>query len=384
MSMTSHPLFARRVITFGAAVSLLFGLAACLPSAATETPATDATAESAAAEPEATAAETDEMPAAEAGATEDITETEATEPEAEAEAVPGPLTITATEFQYDAPARILGGMTEITFVNAGEFAHALVFARLGESKTTDDVLEVLTAENLEIPDWMSFPGGIGGIDPGQSATAFLDLQPGQYAIFSFESSAGDDTPDAAKGMLQAIEVTDLADEQATPPQPDTTIALVDFSFIPIRPIEAGRQVIRFENDGEQAHEALIMRLEEGTTGADVIEMLTQFNAAPPEGAAAEAQGEEEADDEEGAAKEGTPADNEDKDSSGEGEAGEGAPPGPPPFASAGGMTPIDVGTTSYLEMDFEPGEYMFICFIPDPASGAPHFAKGMAQAFTVE
>ena len=43
-----------------------------------------------------------------------------------------------------------------------------------------------------------------------------------------------------------------------------------------------------------------------------------------------------------------------------------------------------MGASSFITMDFEPGEYMFICFLPDPADGKPHMAKGMVQAFTVE
>lgn len=31
----------------------------------------------------------------------------------------------------------------------------------------------------------------------------------------------------------------------------------------------------------------------------------------------------------------------------------------------------------------EQGNYVAICFIPDPATGRPHFLLGMAQQFTV-
>lgn len=336
--MKHRNLFAGWVSAIGITIGISFSLAACAPPEAAEEPAAEAT----------------------------------TEPGAAAQAVP--VNITATDFKYDAPASIPGGMTEIAFVNNGKSGHGLVFAQLQEGKTTDDLLNVLTSDDMAIPDWLSFPGGIGGIDPGQRATAFLDLQPGQYAIFSFENAPGDDTPDAAKGMLQTIEVTELADAQATPPEADTTVGLAEFSFLPVRPIEAGPQVIRFENGGTQIHEALIMRLAEGTTADEVIEMITQFTAGPPEGAAAEGTPPE------GEAAEGTPAEG----AAAEGTPAEGGPPEAPPFTSSGGMTPIDPGTSSVLAMDFEPGEYVFICFIPDPADGKPHVAKGMAQAFTVE
>jgi len=32
---------------------------------------------------------------------------------------------------------------------------------------------------------------------------------------------------------------------------------------------------------------------------------------------------------------------------------------------------------------FAAGDYVYICFLPDKADGAPHFTKGMIQAVTV-
>jgi hypothetical protein len=37
-----------------------------------------------------------------------------------------------------------------------------------------------------------------------------------------------------------------------------------------------------------------------------------------------------------------------------------------------------------MTLDLQPGEYVGLCFIPDPASGAPHVHLGMIAAFTVK
>jgi hypothetical protein len=34
-------------------------------------------------------------------------------------------------------------------------------------------------------------------------------------------------------------------------------------------------------------------------------------------------------------------------------------------------------------MDFEPGRYALLCFVPDAGDGMPHFMHGMVQEFTV-
>jgi hypothetical protein len=41
------------------------------------------------------------------------------------------------------------------------------------------------------------------------------------------------------------------------------------------------------------------------------------------------------------------------------------------------------GFTVWSVLDFEPGDYFAICFVPDAESGAPHFALGMIAPFTV-
>jgi hypothetical protein len=44
---------------------------------------------------------------------------------------------------------------------------------------------------------------------------------------------------------------------------------------------------------------------------------------------------------------------------------------------------MNPGYTNWALPDLEPGEYVAICFVPDPESGLPHFALGMLMPFTV-
>jgi hypothetical protein len=249
------------------------------------------------------------------------------------------IVIKASDFAYDAPASIPGGLQEITLENTGNQGHALVIAKLGEGKTPADIvpmLEKVMAGEESIPEWLTFPGGIAGIEPGDSATAVIDLEPGNHAIMSLESGE-DGVPDAAKGMLQPLTVTE-ADNEAAAPETDLTVALNDFSFAPSASIPSGPQMWQVDNDGKQLHEAIVLRLAEGVNADDLAEMM--MSEEPPEG--------------------------------------------PPPFTSVGGTTPIDPGGSMYTSLDLDPGNYVLLCFVPDPADNTPHFAKGMVHPFTIE
>lgn len=48
------------------------------------------------------------------------------------------------------------------------------------------------------------------------------------------------------------------------------------------------------------------------------------------------------------------------------------------------MGPLGLNASGFTTLDLEPGNYMFVCFVPDAADGTPHAAKGMIKAFTVQ
>ncbi|HEY7612571.1 MAG TPA: hypothetical protein VH764_06245 [Gemmatimonadales bacterium] len=58
--------------------------------------------------------------------------------------------------------------------------------------------------------------------------------------------------------------------------------------------------------------------------------------------------------------------------------------GPPPkwISMEGGPNPSEVGDTSTTTVALQPGNYLMLCFVPDP-DGVPHVAKGMVRPLTV-
>lgn len=317
-----------------------------------------------------------------------------------------PVTFTATDFAYQGPTSIPAGLTQIDFVNEGESSHGLIVIGLAEGKTLQDVLAILEVEG-PIPDWVSFSGGLGGIPPGGRASFVYEFQPGPHAVFSFESAPGEEITDAQKGMIQELEVTESDGTAAALPEEDLSLDLVDWSFETTGSFQSGPQVMAVRNTGEQPHEALIMKLSEGMTAEDVIAMMSQ---GPPGGPPAEAGSDDADSSESGATDSASPTGEAEGDAEGDADSGsegdsasgdaagtapaegaasgeappEGAPPEGAPFTSAGGMGPIDPGEMAFVTADLTPGDYLLICFIPDPNDGIPHMLKGMVQGFSIE
>ncbi len=92
-----------------------------------------------------------------------------------------------------------------------------------------------------------------------------------------------------------------------------------------------------KNDGTQPHEIAFYRVNDGVDPANAVAFLT---AATPR-------------------------------------------PGPPPFASAGGITAMQSGQVAGIDLDLKPGKYVIACFLPDAVGGVPHFAHGMIQVIDV-
>jgi hypothetical protein len=101
--------------------------------------------------------------------------------------------------------------------------------------------------------------------------------------------------------------------------------------------------------GEQIHELVVLQLEPGVTFDQVMAMLNSEAATPAAGA----------------------------------EASPAAIEMAPPFQAVGGVAPMNPGYTNWAVLDFAPADYVAICFVPDPETGAPHFALGMIMPFSV-
>lgn len=245
------------------------------------------------------------------------------------------VTIKAADFSFDAPAQIEAGLVKVTMVNDGQEPHHAQIVRLNDGVTLEQFQTTLQQDEMAAFPLVSFVGGPGLVDPGLQSQVTLKLNPGQYLLLCFITSH-DGLPHLAKGMIQPFEVVEAAGQaNVAEPKADATVKLLDFSFAMPSEFKAGQQVWQIVNEGEQPHEIMLIKLAEGKTMADLEAFMQSMAGAPP-------------------------------------------------FTSIGGFQGINPGQSGWLNLDLTPGDYVAVCYIPDPASGHAHMELGMTMPFTVK
>jgi hypothetical protein len=245
--------------------------------------------------------------------------------------------VRARDYEFDAPEVIHAGPTHLRLVNEGPDFHHVWLVRLLGGKTVTDLTDFLAAGEAALPAWAVDAGGPNTPgQPGEETSAYMDLKPGNYAIMCVIPAAADGMPHFLHGMVRALRVEE-SEETATPmPEADVEILLYDYSFGLSRMITPGRHTIRVENRAVQAHEVVVVKLAEGNTAQDFIQWV---GTIPREGTG--------------------------------------------PGKIVGGVTGLSQGEFNIVTLDFEPGRYALVCFVPDAGDGLPHVAHGMVQEFSV-
>lgn len=247
---------------------------------------------------------------------------------------PQVATYTATDFEFSGPDTLAPGFTTVRLINKGAQDHHLMLARLDEGKSMQDIAAAMQADMNAEPPWLKFVGGAGAIGPNGSSAGISDLAPGNYIMFCFVTDPADGTSHIAKGMMKEVVVTGER-LPAEAPIVAGEIQLNDFGF-ETPTLTAGTHTFRVVNVGLQTHEITLVRLNDGVT-------QEQFMASMAPGAT----------------------------------------PGPPPGVLVGGNGAISAGLSNFWTVDLTPGTYLMLCFVPDPADGAPHVMKGMVKEIVI-
>lgn len=242
---------------------------------------------------------------------------------------------TAQEYSFTGPDQVTGDVVAIHLTNAGTQAHHLSLARIDAGHTMADFLAALAADNgSAIPAWSHWAGGAGPFMPGQSGDTVVLLTPGTYVMVCFVPDM-QGVPHFMHGMAKQVVVTAPSGSPPAEPTADVHLSEAEFGFTFDHTPTAGHHTVRVDNKGGQVHEAVLAKLNPGATGQ-------QFVAAFGPNAT-----------------------------------------GPPPGMFVGGLPQQDPGSHGYFTADFTTGHYVLLCFVTDPATGAPHFAMGMMKEFDV-
>lgn len=249
-------------------------------------------------------------------------------------AAPQEVMVRTRDYMFEAPDTISSGPTTFRLINEGPDFHHVWLVRLESGKTLGDLVSLLTGGEEAMPDWaVDFGGPNTPGAPGESTAATVDLKPGDYAMICV-IPAPDGQLHIMKGMFRPLVVVPGDGPTAAMPAADLVMTLDDYSFQVDRPITPGQHTIRVENVATQAHEVVIVRLRPGRTAGDFLKWVMTR---------------------------------------------EGEAPGKP----VGGVTGLAPGVENVIAIDFQPGEYALLCFVPDAGDGQPHVAHGMVKQFRI-
>jgi len=241
------------------------------------------------------------------------------------------MTVVSTEYGFSAPDTIDAGTIRIRLENRGRELHHLQLLRLEKGMTPEMVVEHASRDEFVLPE-LVYLGGPSIPGPGGSSEVTVELTPGRYLMVCYMSTGK--VAHLVMGMSHELIVRPTPVPPAALPASDAQIWLTSYSFRLTPGLRAGKQTIRVENLTREPHEVDIVRIAEGHSYADVLTWLEKK--------------------------------------------------GPPPFEPAGGTMALSRGEVSFVTMDFKPGEYVLICFVPDSKDGRPHAAHGMVRSVRVD
>jgi hypothetical protein len=247
---------------------------------------------------------------------------------------PHEVVVRTFDHQFAAPDTIEGGPVTIRLVNEGPDFHHVWLVRLEDGVDVAELTARLSAHG-QLPAGAVAVGGPNTPGaPGGTTTATLDLEPGDYLMVCVIPGMHDGELHVAKGMVRPLAVV-APSSAARLPDASVVMTLDDYSYELSAPITAGAQAIRVVNAAAQPHEVVVVKLEPGRSAHDFLMFLQQ-------------------------------------------------PAGAPPGQMIGGTTWLDRGEWNLIELEFEPGDYALLCFVPDAGDGQLHLAHGMIRQFRVE
>jgi hypothetical protein len=242
------------------------------------------------------------------------------------------LEVTASDFAFQMADSTPAGLTHVMLKNAGPGFHHVQFVKLDSGKTVTDLTAAMKNPGPP-PAWATFVAGPNPVGPGAQTTSSVELTAGNYAVLCLVD-VPDNMPHFTKGMVHALKVTPSASPSAAAPNADVTITLSDYNFGGTDSLKAGKHTFAVKNAGPQPHEVFLVRF---APGKGMKELGAWFSSMK----------------------------------------------GPPPAEALGGTSVEASGLTAYFDADLTPGDYAFLCFVPDGKDGKPHMEHGMVKTFKI-
>ena len=266
----------------------------------------------------------------------------------------------------EAPSTLTAGYHLVSLYAAPGYSAYLNFmqppAGLSEEEATELALAA-ARDDLAQEGWV-YAGGNNTFVEGVPTVFIINLAPGDYRIAASyylpdEGSEeimrllpliviAPDTPAAASPIADDAAATPAATPGATD-EPAFTVSLEETDdlryIVSPDPVPAGPNVWRITNTGqEEAHHMVMVRLPDDVTADQIVAEFTSLMAGTP------------------------PAESSVTNQ----------------FTFVGYAALQSGGTTTFVELELQPGNHAVICYIFDPQTGRPHVIDGMVTTFTAE
>jgi hypothetical protein len=230
------------------------------------------------------------------------------------------------------PGEIPSGITTLVFENPNAEAYDSLVARFREGFTPEDLIEASSTGDPFAPlQLLHLYGGTLAL-PETDTAITLDLKSGMHILLMRPFGPIFFNVVESEGEVEA-------------PEADVTLAFVDFAFGFPSKIDTGELVWHVQNVGEQWHEAVLIRVDEGTS-LEEASALVATTLSPT-----------------------------------------GEPVADSPADLVYIWPPMDPGENAWITMDLESGTYVIGCLLLD-LSLMPemhqHLEHGMIRMFTVE
>ncbi len=126
------------------------------------------------------------------------------------------IIIKAHDYSFEGPTQIEAGPVSITLENEGQEPHHVQLVRLNDGVSPEQFQTALRQGAEATLPLMTWAGGPGVVDSGNSQEVAMELSAGTYMLLCFVP-VPDGIPHLAKGMVASLEV--VAGQEQTGVQP---------------------------------------------------------------------------------------------------------------------------------------------------------------------
>ena len=244
------------------------------------------------------------------------------------------LTVVARDTALESSPTVPAGLTTVKLTLNGSVRRELVVHRVPAGTTPEDLVRGAAGRPERWFHQWSFGGPAVPRDTTKEAVATFDLRPGRYTLVAYEV----DPAGRARGSKYIWrEFTAVAASVLIPSRfgvPDLTVRVSDSRMEVVGVVRKGQRTIQVENNGGRPHDFLVARLDSGKTIDDVRRW--------------------------------------DRDRG-----------DPPPFAYAGGLTPMSGDMTAQTKLLLQTGTYVVLCTMRHSGDREHDYRRGVLASFKV-